>query len=128
MFVAFVINKQYFKPVELSICSKKFDIDAFASCISYVFSRRDFCIPILKIPFDIIIVSIYCLKFLLGKMNKKGALKKIILASGAPIEVTCFLDSKSFFISVSTWHVISKSILTGQLIFQISGKYWKWIL
>ena len=68
----------------------------------YVFCRRDFCVPIFKIFLDIIIVSIYCLKFLSGKnwsYCMKGDLVEIISASGTPIVVTFFLEWKSFLIS-----------------------------
>ena len=131
MFVTFVISDISSQSNCLFLPKNStFMLSLFAD-ISYVFCKGYFCIPILKIFLDIIIVSIYCLKFLSSKnysYRMKEALVKIVLASGAQIKVTIFLDSKSFFISASRWHFILKSILRGKCIFPISAKYRRGIL
>ena len=65
----------------------------------YVFCRRDFFVPTLKIFLDIIIVTIYCLSGKNCSYCTKGDLMEIISASGTPIAVTFFLEWKSFFTS-----------------------------
>ena len=73
----------------------------------HMFCVSVFCAPILNIFLETIIVSRYCLKFLSSKIHSywmKGAFVNIIFASGAGIvavEPRTFLDSNSFFISVS---------------------------
>ena len=76
--------------------------------ISYVFCISVFCTHILKIFF-----RNYCLQILPEILSSKncsycikGSLVKMIFTSGAGIVVTFFLDSNSFFISVSRWHFI----------------------
>ena len=65
------------------------------------------------------IVSRYCLKFLFSKncsQCKKGALVKNNLGVWDCNCCYLFLDSKSFYMSVSRWHFILKSIFRGKFI------------
>ena len=128
MFVTFIKYQWYFKPIKLPIWSEKININwvrASWYSISYVFRIGIFWTTIIKIFFETIIVSAYCLKFLSSKDCLywiKDAYVKIIFASGAPISVTLFFDSNNFFMSVSRWHFILKSILREKFLFLISEK------
>ena len=127
MFFIFIVNQRYFYPVKLSILSKKLlVIELEQTAILYVFWMSVYCTPILKIFLETIMVSRYCLQTLSNKnclyWIREGFVK-IVFASGDPIVVTFFLDLKSFFMSVSRWHVILKSILRGKFAFPKSIKY-----
>ena len=88
--------------------------------ISYVFCKGIFWISILRILAEIIIISMYYLKFRFS-LNCwywiRGALVKIMFASRAVMFLTFFLGSTGFLILVSRLHLILKSFLSGNLFF-----------
>ena len=67
-----------------------------------------------------------CLKFFVSKIYlycRYGAFVKTIFISGAPMVLTFFFHSNSFFISVSSVRRIFTSVFVGKFILPSSQKY-----